>query len=281
VLRRNFIVKQFDTLRVRRAIFLSAGGLAVFLSYAAVMTGAAPDASFGPVSVASVAFPGLVTGFVMVAYVAWETRNVRLAGHHVDELNTQLVRKEIELGRLSTLDELTRLYTRHEFERSVRLEFERRRRYRRDLSLLLLDIEHVDGVGDARASKMYLLSAVAGIFTNVLRANDIGGRYTNDRLGLMLPETDDIRAQLVADKLRTAVAAHEFLGTLPDGRSRVTVAVGIAVADDNFESAEELLKAAEHALGEAIGGGYNQVRVYTHPTRSDDDAPSAPYRLTG
>jgi diguanylate cyclase (GGDEF)-like protein len=278
---RNFIVKQFDTLRVRRAIFLSAGGLAVFLSYVAVMTGTAPDASFGPVSVASVAFPGLVTGFVMVAYVAWETRNVRLASHHLDELNTQLVRKEIELGRLSTLDELTRLYTRHEFEKSVRLEFERRRRYRRDLSLLLIDVEHVAGAGDARLSKMYLLSEVAGIFSNVLRANDIGGRYTNERLGLLLPETDEIRAQLVADKLRAAVATHQYLGALADGRPRVSVSVGVAVAGDDFSTHEELLKAAEHALGEAIGAGLNQVHVYRRDAAGRNEPPSAPYRLTG
>jgi diguanylate cyclase (GGDEF)-like protein len=271
-------VSPFDTLRVRRAVFLSAGGLAVFLSYVAVMSGAAPDADVGPVSVASVLFPGLVTGFVMVAYVAWETRNVRLASHRAEELNTQLVRKEIELGRISTLDELTRLYTRREFDNSLRLEFERRRRYGRDLSLLLLDVDHVGDVSDGRMNKTYLLSEVAAIFRLILRANDIGCRYSTDRLGLLLPETDDIRAQLVADKIRDAVAKHEFLGTLADGGVRLTVSAGIAVATDDFQTAEEFVGAAESALGESIAAGYNQVRLYCAPETPDDDE-AGPYSL--
>jgi diguanylate cyclase (GGDEF)-like protein len=274
-----FSVSQFNTIRVRRAIFLSVGGLAVFLSYVAVMTGIAPDASFGPVSVAAVAFPGLITGFVMVAYVAWETRNVRVASHRVEELNTQLMRKEIEIGRISTLDELTRLYTRREFENKLRLEFERRRRYGRDVALLLLDIEQVNRPGEAAMTKKYLVSEVSSIFHNALRANDVGGRYTAERLGLLLPETDDIRAQLVADKIREAIAKHEFLGLRGDGTPRVTVSVGIAIADDAFATYEELGAAAETALGEAIAAGHNHVRVYERAVSDDDDQRSGPYRL--
>jgi diguanylate cyclase (GGDEF)-like protein len=247
---------------VRRAVFLSVGGLAVFLSYLAVMTGVAPDANLGSVSIAAVAFPGLVSGFVLVAYAAWESRNLRRAAIIADELNTQLVRKEIELGRLSALDELTRLYSRREFDNILRAEFERRRRYGRDLSLLLLDADHVAEFHDGSTSKTYLLQEVATIFRQVLRANDVGGRVTPERLGLVLPETDEIRAQLVADKIRAAVGRHEFIGMLADGGTRVTVAAGIAMASDDFDSAEEFFAAAEAALGEAIVAGYNQVRVY-------------------
>jgi diguanylate cyclase (GGDEF)-like protein len=273
------IVERFNTLRVRRAAFLSAGGLAVFLSYVAVMTGVAPDASFGSVTIAAVAIPGLVTGFVMVAYVAWETRNVREASHRLDELSTQLMQKEIEIGRISAVDELTRLYSRREFENSLRLEFERRRRYGRDLSLLILDIDHVGGLGEGKMAKTFLLSEVAAIFHKVLRANDIGGRYATERLGLLLPETDDIRAQLVADKIRAAIADHRFLGTAPGEGVRVTIWIGIAVADDGFATYQEFASAAETALGEAIGAGYNQVRVFTRPRPSDGEQPRGPFSL--
>ena len=272
-------VSLLNSLRVRRAVFLSAGGLAVFLAYVAVMSGVAPE-SAGTVSIAAVAFPGLVTGFVMVAYVAWETRNVRRAIGRAEELSAQLARTEIELGRVSTLDELTRLYSRREFDKSLRLEFERRRRYGRDLSLLLLDVDHVGALGDGKMSKTYLLSAVAGIFLNVLRANDLGGRFTPDKLSLLLPETDAIRAQLVADKIRDGVAKHEFLGRLLDGGVRVTISIGIAVADDEFRTAAEFVDAAESALAASIAAGYNQVRVFEHARDEADDSDAAgPYRL--
>jgi diguanylate cyclase (GGDEF)-like protein len=260
-------------------VFLSAGGVAVFLSYIAVMSGVAPGATVGPVSIAAVAFPGLVTGFVVVAYVAWETRNVRLASSIADELNAQLLRKEIELGRVSTLDELTRLFSAREFERSLRLEFERRRRYGRDLSLLLLDADQVTGASETPMSKTYVLSEVASVFRKILRANDIGGRVTHDRLGLLLPETDEIRAQLVADKIRAVVGSHEFLGAGVDGAMRVRVSAGIAVADDEFETPDELMSAAETALGEAIAAGNNHVSTYQRPRPSDDDGEAEPYRL--
>lgn len=268
-----------NSLRVRRAVFLSAGGLAVFLAYVAVMSGVAPE-SVGTVSIAAVAFPGLVTGFVMVSYVAWETRNVGRALGRAEELSAQLARTEIELGRVSTLDELTRLYSRREFDKSLRLEFERRRRYGRDLSLLLLDVDHVGALGDGKMSKTYLLSAVAGIFLNVLRANDLGGRFTPDRLSLLLPETDAIRAQLVADKIRDGVSKHEFLGRPIDGGVRVTISIGIAVADDEFRTAAEFVDAAESALAASIAAGYNQVRVFERARDEADDGESAgPYRL--
>jgi len=277
--RRNFIVKRFNTLRVRRAAFLSLGGLVVFLSYIAVTTGVAPDASIGPVVVAAVAFPGLITGFVMVAYVAWETRNVREASLRAEELSTQLVRKEIELGRMSSVDELTRLNSRKEFDSSLRMEFERRRRYGRDLSLLMLEVDLVGGLGDVKMVKTYLLSQVATIFRGILRVNDIGGRYTSERLALLLPETDDIRAQLVADKIRAAATSHELLGLPADGDWRITVWMGIAVADDSFTTPGALATAAEAALGEAIAGGHNQVRVYARPEVADDDRRNGPFSL--
>jgi diguanylate cyclase (GGDEF)-like protein len=272
-------VKKCNTLRVRRVAFLSTAALAVFLSYAAVTAGVAPDARVGSVVIAAIAFPGLITGFVMVAYVAWETHNVREASLRAEELTTQLMRKEIELGRMSSVDELTRLSSRKEFDSSLRMEFERRLRYGRELSLLMLEVDLAGRLGDAGTVKTYLLTQVASIFHSILRVNDIGGRYNAERLALLLPETDDIRAQLVADKIRTAVAGHELLGLPGEGDRHVTVWIGIAVADDEFTSPGQFASAAETALGEAIAGGYNQVRVYSRSRSVDDDQHDGQYRL--
>jgi diguanylate cyclase (GGDEF)-like protein len=128
-------------------------------------------------------------------------------------------------------------------------------------------------------SKTYLLSEVAGIFRHILRANDVGGRITPERLGLLLPETDEIRAQLVADKIRAAVSKHEFLGTLADGRVRVAVSIGIAVADDEFAAASDLMAAAESALADAIAAGGHYVRLYERPKGDDAEGGNEPYRL--
>jgi len=274
----NPYVSPLENVRVKRVLLLSAGGVAIFLSYVAVLSGMPQSFDVGSITVSSVAFAGVVTALVMGAYIAWETRNVRLAAKHAEELNAELMRKEIELGRMATLDELTRLQTVRAFDNTLRLEFERKRRYGRDLSLLLLDIEHVGGLSSGKMSKTYLLAEVAAIFRNVLRANDVGGRHSGDRLSLLLPETDEIRALLVADKIRDSIARHELLGLLADGGVRVALGVGIAVADDEMASHHDLMAAAETALGEALTMGANQVQVWRRP-RPDEQRPAGPFRL--
>jgi hypothetical protein len=51
------------------------------------------------------------------------------------------------------------------------------------------------------------------------------------------------------------------------------------VADDEFTSPGQFASAAETALGEAIAGGYNQVRVYSRSRSVDDDQHDGQYRL--
>jgi PleD family two-component response regulator len=82
----------------------------------------------------------------------------------------------------------------------------------------------------------------------------------------------------VADKIRDAVAKHEFMGTLADGGVRVTVSVGIAVATDDFKVCEDFVAAAESALGESIAAGFNQVVLYSAPESADDEE-AGPYSL--
>jgi diguanylate cyclase (GGDEF)-like protein len=249
--------------RALRLLFLLAGGAAVCASFMAVAVGVAPDSNIGPLKLAGIALPGIVTGAFMVAYISWETRNVKAAEVEAAEAKAQLVRKEIEIGRLSTVDELTGLATRREFDEDIRLEFTRFKRHGRQLSMLLVEIDDIQELGEhvGSLSKGYLLSELSNVVRHQLRASDIGGRYGPETLALLLPETGEEQAKVVADKVRAAVTAHSFLGQIGGERVRLTVSQGVAVATADIASAEDFGRAAETALYEARSGGFDQIAV--------------------
>lgn len=250
---------------MNRALIVALSGVAVCASYLVVILGIAPETSVGPVAFASIAIPGIVTGFVMASYVIWETRNAREATQKSNDLSAQLIRKEIEIGRLSTIDELTGLYTRREFDEMLRLEFERFRRHKRQASFLLLEIDDIAELGDhvGQLGKGFLLAEVSAIIKHVLRTIDLGCRYTNDSLGVLLPETDPAQARIVAGKVQAAVSQHEFLGQRHDGtgKLKLTVSQGIAVVGEWAATHIDLMRTAEQALAEARAAGYDQVKV--------------------
>jgi diguanylate cyclase (GGDEF)-like protein len=249
---------------VKRIAILAAGGAAVVASYLAVMFGAASDS----ITLATLAIPALVTGAVLIGYFIWDSKNLSAANQRAEELSAQLVRKEIEIGRLATVDELTGLYTRREFDEMIRLEWERRRRHGREFSLLLLEIDDIIELGENVGSlnKGFLIAEVSAILNHILRANDLGCRYTNDSLAMLLPETDAVQARVLAERIRLTVSKHAFLQAMDRTRSvNVTVSQGIAVVSPSMNSHADLIKAAEGALVEARSAGFDQVRVVEPP----------------
>lgn len=258
---------------MNRTLIISGSGVIVCASYLAVMLGIAPDTTVGPVAFASIALPGVVTGLVMAAYIIWETRNARESKFKTDDLSAQLVRREIELARLSTVDELTGLYTRREFDEMIRLEFERFRRHNREAAFLILEIDDIAELGDhvGQLGKGFLLAEVSAIIKHVLRTIDLGCRYTNDSFAVLLPETDAARATIVAAKMQAAVAKHVFLGQRQDGKLKLTVSQGIAVAGPAVNSHLDLMRAAAQALAEARAAGYDQVKVAQVKSAAEDE----------
>jgi diguanylate cyclase len=248
---------------VNRAVVIVCAVVVVSASYLAVIFGIAPETTVGPLAFASIAIPGVVTGAVMAGYILWETRNARDAKQRTDELSALLIRKEIEIGRLATVDELTGLYARREFDEMLRLEFERYRRHKRQMSLLILEIDDIAELGEHVGSlgKGFLLAEVSAILKHALRTIDLGCRYTNDSLAMLLPETDAAKAAIVAGKIQAAVAQHEFLGQRDDGKLKLTVSQGVAVAGPAFATHTELMKAAEQALYEARARGFDQAQI--------------------
>jgi diguanylate cyclase (GGDEF)-like protein len=260
-----------DDINVKRTLFLLTGSAAIVGSYMAVVFGLAPAESLGSGTVASIALPALVSGLFVTGFIAMLVKGSRDAAGQVHELHAQLARKEVELTRLATHDDLTGLYSRHHFDTTVGLEFERAKRHDRAFAVLLVQLDGLDDFAEhaGSLSRGYVLSEVASLLRTTLRINDTGCRYADDALAVLLPETDLDGANIVAQRVRAQLAKREFFGRGKKAASSLTVSQGFAAFPcDGIASHQDLQKAAEAALQEAKAEGGGNIRAYDPPPSS-------------
>ena len=227
--------------------------VAIVASYAAVTFGLAGDAGFNSHTLASIALPALVSALVVIVYLYYRAR-LRATLGTVNELNTQLIRKEIEIDHLSTMDELTGLATRRSFDETLSVEFERCRRHGRNLALLLIEVDDLIAIGEriGKLGKGFLLSEVAGVVHNIVRVNDVAARYTPEILALLLPEANEAQARAVGEKLREHMRNEKFLLRRYEVDAILNLTLGVAaVPAREVETAEQFREAAELSLFDA------------------------------
>jgi len=189
--------------------------------------------------------------------VALETRDeIEQLATAFNTMAAKLKQTQEMLESLSIHDGLTGLYNHREFHRWLEREVARYHRYRRPLSLLMLDIDHFKKVNDTYGHQAgdEVLRALAQLLRHGVRTVDKVGRYGGEEFGVLLPETSAERAVIVATHLRQRVEGLEI--TLPQGQTlHITISVGVATFDVDAKSEQELVAAADRALYAAKRGG--------------------------
>ena len=158
-------------------------------------------------------------------------------------------------------DALTGLYNRREFDRRLKEELERSRRYTHLFSLLMLDIDHFKVVNDTYGHPAgdEVLRALAARIRGQVRPVDQVARYGGEEFTVILPETGGAGALAFAERLCAAIAAVPF--ALDAGRSiHLTASIGVASFPQDGETERDLIAAADHALYGAKQSGRNRVR---------------------
>ncbi len=170
-------------------------------------------------------------------------------------------RKQIEekLRKLATTDELTKIYNRRHFLELSSREFERVKRYRTALSMLMVDIDHFKLVNDTYGHDIgdKALMAFAETGKNILRKVDIFGRIGGEEFAALLPDTDLHGALIVAERLRQAI--EESCVQTHKGPIRFSISVGVAQVTESLNNIGDLLKATDGALYKAKERGRNRV----------------------
>lgn len=179
-------------------------------------------------------------------------------------LNTNALRLEY--------DGLTGAYTRQEFERRFKNEMRRSARYGHSFTLLVVDIDRLMLMNDAHghAAGDDVLRIVTARLLEEVRSADTIARYSGEEFAVIMPETGAEGAHLVAERLRSAIAAEPVTasrgGSLP-----VTVSIGSATFPRDGRAGNELVAAAYAALFAAKAAGRNRVISYESSL-----APAAP-----
>ncbi|MBA4178178.1 MAG: GGDEF domain-containing protein [Leptothrix sp. (in: Bacteria)] len=166
--------------------------------------------------------------------------------------------------RLATVDELTEVFTRRYVMDTLAREYRRARRGARALSVLCLDLDHFKDVNDrwGHAAGDQVLHEAAATLHGALRGSDILGRTGGEEFLAVLPGTPPAEAQVLAERLRAALAARTLALRAADGSEhahRQTVSVGMASLGPGTAGVRELLAAADASLYEAKRAGRNRV----------------------
>jgi diguanylate cyclase (GGDEF)-like protein len=154
-------------------------------------------------------------------------------------------------------DELTKLPNRRALAQQFLKEMQRARRHHKPIAFLMVDLDHFKGVNDSYGHLQgdAVLAELASIISTGARESDVCARYGGEEFALILHETNDAGARILAERIRAKVAAHTFPGGL-----KLTISIGVAATAEAalFTS---LIERADQALYAAKMGGRNQVRV--------------------
>ena len=169
--------------------------------------------------------------------------------------NAQLYQRTKEL---STRDDLTGLFNRRHFFDQLEKEVQRARRYRRVFSLLLLDLDEFKGYNDTHGHLQgdEALKEVARLLLASTRRADIVARFGGEEFVVLLPEISAPGASVVAEKIRSSVAAYPFAGRASQPGGQLTATLGLATYPTDSEDGLELVDCADRAmyLGKQQGG---------------------------
>jgi diguanylate cyclase (GGDEF)-like protein len=202
-------------------------------------------------------FAGALADQVALVLAADERR--RLQGE------AEETRRELHAAQeLARHDDLTHLYNRRAMEDMLADEAARALRYRRPLSVVMIDFDHFKEINDRHGHRAGddVLRQVALLILGELRANDMATRYGGEEFCLILPEAGADEASALAERLRRGLEGHVFQVVRGDGAAiglRVTASIGVASLGEHAESAELLVRAADRALYEAKAAGRNRV----------------------
>jgi len=160
---------------------------------------------------------------------------------------------------LANIDPLTKSLTRRHFFNIAESEFMRFARYRRPLSVLVIDVDDFKRVNDMYGHHAgdIVLRSFSLVALEQKRAQDTFGRLGGEEFGLILPETTVEQAKVVAERI------HRMWEGTPSNLDGVmiqsTVSVGVAEAQATDKAFDDILRRADLRMYKAKEQGRNQV----------------------
>ena len=190
----------------------------------------------------------------------------------------QLADANARLAILSSRDGLTGLANRRSFDEAFAVEYRRAMREGRSIALVMIDVDRFKAFNDLYghpAGDDCLRRVAEAIAGSLRRPADIAARYGGEEFAVVLPETDEAGALVIATRIRHAVLN---LAIPHEGNEEgvVSISAGVAAvpARTSNDEADLLVRSADQALYRAKNGGRNAVMIASLARTAVEIAPS-------
>jgi len=196
-------------------------------------------------------------------------------------LNT-LSRQNEELGtlnkkfrELAIRDGLTGLFNHRHGENRLLDEVERARKFKRELSLLFIDLDNFKFFNDKHGHLVgdEVLHSLGKLMSGATRDSDTVARWGGEEFIIIAPETDEHQACNLAEAIRKQVAEFAFPHADQQPLGFVSLSIGVATMSDGIDNAEELLRLADKAVYSAKESGRNRTVFCRSELEMDDVQP--------
>lgn len=160
-------------------------------------------------------------------------------------------------------DFLSQVYNRHELFELAEIELYKSQRYKRALSLLMLDIDFFKKINDTygHIAGDIVIKELSAKCRERLRPSDIIGRYGGEEFLILLTETPLVNAVVIAEDIRNIIEKSEIL--FEDKRIKITISIGVASSSGLKKiELEELINNGDKALYLAKNNGRNRIEIF-------------------
>lgn len=194
------------------------------------------------------------------------------AGNLVSIINSTLQKAKItreaedaqnRVVMIARKDTLTKLYNRQCFDTELQSETSRAKRYNLPLSILIVNFDNFKTINKTHGFDAgdTALRKSATLIQGMVRSNDVVCRYGSEGFGLVLTNTAQNSAKILAERIREKIYHHEF--KKDSSILKLTVSIGIAAYVHKTDTTcPVLVKNAMDALAAAIGQGGNTVKIW-------------------
>lgn len=173
---------------------------------------------------------------------------------------------EKEYAQLNSItDGLTRISNRRHFDDFLRKEFYSMKRTGLPLSVVIIDIDFFKKYNDTyghQSGDECLKKVAETLKKTIQRETDLVARYGGEEFVIVLPNTEQSGALLIAEKVREAVEELNIAHESSLVSNYVTISLGVATGyRENLSYPEQVITFADEALYRAKEEGRNRIRV--------------------
>jgi diguanylate cyclase (GGDEF)-like protein len=178
-------------------------------------------------------------------------------------LSIALIRQNAVDHVMAQTDPLTRLANRRKLDEMLYQEWDRCRRLRSPMSVIMADVDFFKKYNDTYGHKAgdQCLSRIAKVLkSHTQRTGDLAARYGGEEFVLLLPNMDAESAYALAEKIRNAVSQAAGIGVIRLRGHGVTISLGIATTiPAEGKNPDDLIVKADKAMYKAKRAGRNQA----------------------